>query len=200
MTLGSLYLRSRVALPAIYWLAGLGGVAWLLSKGTDNACLSLLIRLILPFSAAVVIGFGARSPFGDAEDAAGNPLLRLRLGHLGGLVLCAMAAFALAGTADPGTDAAIIMIRNLLGFTGLMLVGGTIAGVGKAWIVPFAWGAIAFLAAMPDSTAGWWAWPVRPADHTGAFAAAVLVALVGLFMAGWKGTRDRYVVAGGIVE
>jgi hypothetical protein len=200
MTLVGLYLRSRVASVATYLLAGLGGAAWVLSLSTDIPCHSLLIRLIFPFSAAVVIGFSARSPFGDAEEAVGNPLLWLRTGHLGGVLLCGMIVFALAGTADPGTEAAVIMIRNLLGFTGLMLVGVTLTSVGKAWIMPFTWGAIAFLAAMPDSTAGWWAWPVRPADHAGAFVAAVMVAVVGLLMAGLKGTRDQYVVEGGIVE
>ena len=200
MTLVGLFLRSRVASVATYLLAGLGAAAWVLSLSTDIPCHSLLIRVIFPFSAAAVIGFSARSPFGDAEEAVGNPLPRLRTGHLGGLLLRGMIVFALAGTADPGADAAIIMVRNLLGFTGLMLVGGTLTGVGKAWIVPFTWGAIAFLAAMPDDTAGWWAWPVRPADHAGAFIAALLVAVAGLFLAGMRGTRDEYVVAGGIVE
>lgn len=200
MTLVGLYLRSRIASVALPLLVGLGGTAWVLSRGTEEACHLLLFRLIFPFCAAVVIGFGARSPFGDAEDAVGNPLLRLRIGHLGSLIVCAMAIFALAGTANPGPDGSIVMIRNLLGFTGLMLAGGTLAGVGKAWILPFTWGTIAFLAAMPDSTAGWWAWPVLPADHAGAFTAAVIVGMAGLVMAGWKGTSDRYVVAGGIVE
>lgn len=189
MTLNQRFLESRVATNAALWMIGLAVTAWTLLWVVSDSCVTLLIQTITPVGAAVVVGLGARSPFGEVEAASGSPLTRLRLVHLGGLLACGAVLLLLAGTADPGVDTITIMLRNIAGFAGMALLAGALINVASAWLIPFTYGLVTFLAAMPDHQAGAWAWPVRPADHVGSAVVATLLLVAGLVVASRNGAK-----------
>lgn len=187
MTLDRVFLQSRTAFSTVIWMAALAAVGWAVLGATSEPCLALLVKTITPLGAAVAISAGARSPFGDVERSAGSLLTRLRSVHVGGLLGIASICLVVAATAEPGNDAMLMSIRNLAGFTGLALLASVWFGGAYGWLIPFTYGLVTFLAAMPDNRAGAWAWPIRAGDHVGAALVAGGLLVGGVWLAARRG-------------
>ena len=136
------------------------------------------IPLTIEAGAAAVIGVTAGSPFGDPERATGRWLPYLRLAAalaLAGAAFGALAAGSAAQHLDGGT---LGLLRDLVGFTGIAFLAGTVLGGALAWIGPIGYLAVT----MPALTGHWttpWIWPARPPhDHGAAICAGLAVVTV----------------------
>ena len=202
MRLTGLYLRSRRAGGAVTTLALVALLAWL---GTQYS-LSQHNRIdggaLIPFlvlgalAAACVVGAGAGSPFGEAERTVSRPLLLIRLGHLGGLILfstvvlaAALLTFDLHG-ARPAAPT-LMLLRNLAGFGGLALLTARIFWSRLSWVLPLVFGIAPVFAGMrPDGTFPTWAWQMQPGDDRLSWAISLALFLAGLALICLLGARD----------
>jgi len=187
-----LYLQSRRTWATIGILAVVAAVTWWGLDRTGDAGLTTFLLTIMPLGAAAVIGVGAGSPFGEAERTASFSLPALRLGHLGGLLLCAALALAMANRAAPAAETAWSLVRNGAGYAGLALLGARLLGAGPAWAVPVAYVLavpIAGLAGVPAER--WWMWPAEDATDGSAWVSALLLLALGLAAIAVWGARDE---------
>jgi hypothetical protein len=182
-----LYLRSRLANWAIALLAISGVIEWLwLWHFPPYGFLLSLSLVFIPLGPALVIGAGARSPFGDIERTASRSVGTLRFGHLIALFLFA-ALVLIAGSSRITVGIDRELIRNLAGYLGLTLLAAWLIGTGLSWVVPLGYAALA-LVIVPGNRL---AWAVRvPIDSWSVAVAAVLVTL-GLLVVTLQGTRDQ---------
>jgi hypothetical protein len=143
-----------------------------------------------PLAAAVVVGTTVRSPFGEAERTASQPLPPLRLGHLALLLGYGGVGLALAGVV-PDDGSLGMLLRNGAGFAGLALIGARIFGTAASWLLPLAYGGGVFFAYLirPANDA-WWRWPLQSADDGSAFAIALALLASGLAIVVIAGARD----------
>jgi hypothetical protein len=168
---------------------------------------------LAPLLMACLVGAAAASPFGEPERTAALPLPALRLGHLVGLVLLAVACLFLANAAftwfEPPVEelskwmatseleVAQVLGRNLLVFTGVALLGARLLGAGLAWIGPLGYGMLSLVVLMlaRANDAGElvlpaWAVPVLPGGEGAAFLAAVVLVVIGLASVARSGASD----------
>jgi hypothetical protein len=187
MRLLALYLRSRLADRALglLLLSGVVDTLWL-HHFPPHAIWRALALVILPLLPSVVIGAGARSPFGDIERCASRPVGPIRLGHL--LALALVAALVLLGASvivSGGIERELV--RNLAGYLGISLLAAWLLGTGISWALPLAYATLGFTL-QPENAL---AWPARyPLDAHSLIVALSLLAL-GLLAVTLRGTRDR---------
>lgn len=187
MRLLVLYLRSRLADWALVVLlvSGMADTLWLHHFSPHGVWRGLALAVI-PLFPAVVIGAGARSPFGDIERCASRPLGPIRLGHL--LALCLIGALLLLGASvivNGGIERELV--RNLAGYLGLSLLAAWLLGTGISWAVPLAYATLAFIL-LPENPL---AWPARyPLDARSGIIATALLAF-GLLAVTLRGARDQ---------
>ena len=152
-----LYLRSRLvgrsALTLAFTFLAAWGLSWFLISqqisGVGHGGLTP-IQLLATLLAACILGASIHSPFGDAERTVAYTLSPLRLGHLSGLLIwsvlllvIALLAFDLHG-ARPAYPF-LVLVRNLVGFTGLALLTARLLGARISWILPVALGISPFV-------------------------------------------------------
>ena len=185
-----LFLRSRMAVPALLVLTAIATAAGFALDASNYADLTLLLRMTAPLAAAVVVGVAVRSPFGEAERTASQPLPPLRLTHLALLLACGGGGFALASLL-PDDGSLGMLLRNGAGFVGLALIGTRLLGTAVSWLLPLAYGGAVFIAylAQPDRDR-WWRWPLQPADDGSALAIALGLLVAGLAIVVLTGARD----------
>ena len=185
-----LFLRSRMAVPALLVLTAVAAAAGFALDASDDADLTLLLRLTAPLAAAVVVGVAVRSPFGEAERTASQPLPPLRFAHLTLLLAYGVAGFALASVV-PDDGSLGMLLRNGAGFVGLALIGAWTLGTAASWLFPLAYGGGVFFAYLsrPPSDA-WWRWPLQSADDGSALAIALSLLAAGLAIVVTAGARD----------
>jgi hypothetical protein len=186
-----LYLQSRRTWTALAILIVVAAVAWWSLDRSHTDKLTTLLLTVMPLGAAAVIGASAGSPFGETERTASRRLPALRLGHLGGLLLGAALALAVANRAAPATDTAWILVRNGAGYAGLALLGARFLGAGSAWVVPSAYGMAVWVesvAKVPPER--WWMWPTENAPDGSAWVSALLLLAIGLLIIVSTGARE----------
>jgi hypothetical protein len=187
MRLLALYLRSRLAdrALALLLLGGLVDALWLHHFPPREIWRALALA-VLPLLPAVVIGAGARSPFGDIERCASRPLGPIRLGHL--LALAVIAALVLLGASaivNGGIERELV--RNLAGYLGISLLAAWLLGTGVSWAAPLAYATIGLIL-RPDNAL---AWPARYPLDTRSLTIALSLLALGLLAVTLRGTRDR---------
>ncbi len=185
-----LYLRARRTGVALVALLGGAALTWLVLDRTADPVLVKLTLIILPLVPAAILGVALRSPFGEAERAVGSPLPALRGWHLGGLLLVAGIALAVANRAATGPDFDWLLVRNAAGYGGLALLGGRLAGAALSWLAPFLYGLFATVApggVLPRESG--WLWPIQPPDVRAAATIACALLLVGLVVGVRYGAR-----------
>ncbi len=157
MRLTILYLRSRLAGRSALTIAFTVLAAWTLSWFLISQQISSVshggltpIQILATLLAACILGASIHSPFGDAERTVAYPLSPLRLGHLSGLLVwsllflvAALLAFDLDG-ARPAYPF-LVLVRNLVGFTGLALLTARLLGARLSWVLPVALGISPFV-------------------------------------------------------
>jgi hypothetical protein len=147
------------------------------------------IPLTIEAAAAAVIGVTTRSPFGEAERAAGRLLPFLRLGTCLGLAAAAVGALAAGSASAHLAGGTVGMLRDLAGFTGIALLTAVLLGGALSWIGPIAYLGVT----LPALTSGWatpWVWPARPPHDHGAALCAALVFSAALTLVTLRGARD----------
>lgn len=128
---------------------------------------------LVPALAALAVPVGAAARFRSWERAATRPQWH---GRTAFVALVAVRTVALVAVVP--LDRAIVA-RNLLLFDGLALLVVLVVGR-PTWTALVAAVALTWFAGVdPPSTVRWWAVPLLPADHVGAWATACLVAVVG---------------------
>jgi hypothetical protein len=197
-----LYLRSRQVERAVALLLALSTATFLWRRLSDgNPLNSDLMITGLPIAAAVIIGASTGSPFRDVEDAASRWLPALRVPHLIGLVLVASSALALTTAAWQVSDMQWALVRNVVLFTGLGLLGARVLGTGLGWLLPVAYGFLTFMAVLLNSGQSghqlrWaksgvrWAWTLHAGKEHEATIVASVALLVGLGIVVVWGARD----------
>jgi len=203
MRLAYLFLRSRQVERALMLLLVLGTATLLWRRLSDGDLLNNDLMITgLPAAAAIIIGASTGSPFRDVEDAARHWLPALRLPHLVGLVLLATGALAVATAAWHVPDIQWALVRNLILFAGLALLGAWLVGPGLGWLLPVGYGFLAFLATLlaagqPHHQLQWaksdvpWAWSLHAGKEHEAALVASLVLVIGLGIVAQWGARDR---------
>jgi hypothetical protein len=196
MRLWLLYLRSRLAFPALALLALIAGLCWLVgNRWGSQPDLILIASIAVPLAAAVVVCATAGSPFGEIEQSLSQPLAGIRLSHLAGLLLVASLTLAIAATAWSGVDIEWRFARNLLGLTGLALLTVPLVGGRLSWIAPLTLTMTAQLFAR-SGVSSWTAlmWPTTAFENDRALIAALLLLAGGLatiYLRGPRLTQDE---------
>src|SRR5262245_43129226 len=174
-----LFLSSRMIVPALFVLIAVAAAAGFALDASDDTDLTLLLRMMAPLAAAIVVGVSVRSPFGEAERTASQPLSPLRLAHLTLLLAYGAAGFALASVV-PDDGSLGMLLRNGAGFVGLALIGAWLLGTAASWLLPLAYGGGVFFAYLTRPVGdAWWRWPVQPAGDGSALAIALGLLLSG---------------------
>lgn len=203
MRLLYLFLRSRRTERSLALLLLLGTATLLWRRLSDgNPLNNDLMITALPAAAAVVIGASVGSPFRDVEDAASHPVPALRMPQMIGLLILAAGVLGVATAAWPVPDIQWSLVRNVILFTGLALLGARLVGAGLSWLFPVAYGFLAFLATLlaasqPHHQLQWtkpgvrWAWSLQAGtEHEAAMVASVIL-VIGAGVVAWYGGRDR---------
>jgi hypothetical protein len=191
-----LYLRSRLAFPALALLLLIAGLCWLAgNRWGSQPDLILIASIAIPLAAAIVVCATAGSPFGEIEQSLSRPLAGIRLAHLAWLLLVATVALAIAATAWSGIDVEWRFVRNLLGLAGLALLTVPLVGGRLAWIAPLTLTMTAQLFAR-SGVSSWTAlmWPTTAFENGRALAAALLLlagGLAAIYLPGPKVTKDE---------
>lgn len=184
----NLYLRSRLTGWALACLVVYALVAWYLAARIihpDGGLRPGFWLIVAPLLPAVVIAASLRSPFGDTEQTASRSVPLLRAGHLIGLLICG--GLALYGTTPNPASADLTwgLTRNLIGYTGLALLGSRLLGSGIAWAVPLGYAAVALLL---DSGSRF-GWPSRLEIDRWSVAVALVLFVLGSLAVILRGTR-----------
>jgi hypothetical protein len=148
------------------------------------------IPMIIEAGAASVIAVTAHGPFGEAERSAGRWLPYLRLLAALGLTGLAILAVQLGAVGENLNGGIAVLARNVIGFTGLGLLGTLSTGGLLAWTLPMGYMAFCQYALLESWTAPW-AWPVRPPADRGAWVCASLIFAAGLLLFAVRGPRTR---------
>jgi len=147
----------------------------------------------LPAAIASVIGMSAWSPFGEVERTAGSSLPRLRLLHIGLLLVLGIGvswALLLGWTSRlPGIDPGLVALRNLLGMTGSALLVGRYLDARVSWLLPLAMAMVAVFRSMSVAIERIWSPPAwfwngqsPSANESWAIAMTIFVAGGALFL------------------
>ncbi len=191
MRLWLLYLRSRLAFPALAGLLLIAGLCWVVgNRWGSQPDLYLIATVTVPLAAAVVICVTTVSPFGEVEQALGRSLIGIRLSHLVGLLTVAAASLAVAATAWSGVDVEWRFVRNVLGLAGLGLLSASVLGGRLSWAPPIGFATLAlFQNGVTTGGAPGWAWVVQPMSRETASMLALALLLVGLALVAGFGAR-----------
>ncbi|HYI14572.1 MAG TPA: hypothetical protein VEX37_04235 [Thermomicrobiales bacterium] len=180
MRLWLLYLRSRLAFPALVWLLLIATFCWVVGhRWGSQSDLFLIATITVPLAAAAMICVTIGSPFGEVEQSLSRPLVGICLGHLIGMLFVAAAVVGVAATAWPGVNVEWRFVRNLLGLTGLGLLFARVLGERLLWAPPLGFAMLSiFQRGAATGEAPDWAWVVQPAtlDMPALLAIGLLIA------------------------
>ena len=118
----------------------------------------------------------------------------LRLGAVLASTAAAVGALAAAGAGAHLAGAALDVLRNTAGLTGIGLLCAALLGGSRAWIGPLAYLLIAAYSLYTlwhgPALSSPWIWPARPTHDVGAGICAGLVFAAGLMTVMARGARD----------
>lgn len=173
-------LPNAVALLAVTAIALRAIDPWLPGSGE----FARLLPILLTVAAGAVIAARTTSPFGEVErTACGLPWYRFVL--LGFLVTVAAVGLVLARPAEAG-----VLVRNLLGLTGLALLAACLLGGALAWTAPLAYTVLCGGAIdLRDESV--WTWPTLPVGDSNAIVPALFLFAAGMTVAVRHGPRDE---------
>lgn len=215
MRLAELYLRSRLA---GFVMIGLTGVAllgwgfgrWILAQPfVDVERYLAPVLLLATLVAACIIGIGTSSPFGHMERTSSFPLSVLRFFHLAGLLAWSTLTLTLATSAWNSDYAGWALVRNLAGFSGLVLLAACVFGSRLSWVAPFGFYTLAVFTGRTETfnsekhtvlgrimgevpVGEWerWAWAMRPYTDYLSWILALALLIIGLAWVCFLGARE----------
>ena len=192
--LARLHLASRRVPAALAAVIGSAIVLRTALRWEWDAYGALQLPLIFESACAAVIATATASPFGEPERATGRRLPLLRLGAVLASTAAAVGALAAAGAGAHLAGAALDVLRNTAGLTGIGLLCAALLGGSRAWIGPLAYLLIAAYSLYTlwhgPALSSPWIWPARPTHDVGAGICAGLVFAAGLMTVMARGARD----------
>lgn len=192
--LARLHLASRRVPAALAAVIGSAIVLRIALRWEWDAYGALQLPLIFESACAAVIATATASPFGEPERATGRRLPLLRLGAVLASTAAAVGALAAAGAGAHLAGAALDVLRNTAGLTGIGLLCAALLGGSRAWIGPLAYLLIAAYSLYTlwhgPALSSPWIWPARPTHDVGAGICAGLVFAAGLMTVMARGARD----------
>jgi hypothetical protein len=191
--LARLYLISRHVPAALAVIVFAAGALWIALHRPWDAYGALQLPLIFETGCAAVIAATSVSPFGEPERATGRWPAILRAGTALAMTAAAGIALSTAGIGVHLAGGTAEMLRNLVGLTGLGLLGAALLRGSLAWTALTAYLVVAIYALYtqwhgPALTSPW-IWPARPAHDIGAVLCAGAVFVVGLVAITLRGAR-----------
>ncbi len=153
----------------------------------------------MPALIASVIGISAWSPFGEVERTAASSLPRLRLLHIGVLLVLGIGvswAYLLAWTSRaPGIELDVVALRNLLGMSGGALLMGRYLDARISWLPPLGMAVVAMFAAMNGAperiwSPASWLWNGQSPDVQSSWLIALALFVVGAVLFLRDGAKD----------
>jgi len=178
-----LFARTRRTTTAVLVLLGLGLLERIIGQATfrlsDNNSFSVPWVVVVPLVAATVIGTSTRSMAAQWELTTARHQAAYRAGHAMVLLLLAAGATAWGSDLLTGPLTTTAALRNLLGFTGLALLGAVAAGGNLAWTLPVVAGLATLTAGTSQGSPRSWAWPILADNDKGAILAAVALLMIG---------------------
>lgn len=200
-----LYGRSRGLLLSLAGVVGACALLWWMQAWGERGDVrqALLVQAI-PALIASVIGMSVRSPFGEPERTSARSLPRIRSTHLAMLLLPAVITAAILVSAwtllVPDVDLVYVVVRNIIGLTGVALLCGRVIDARLSWLCPLMWMAFALIGTMLISLNGgegyplwgppWWAWTGRSDASGSAWAIAFALGVAGAGLMCRFGPRD----------
>ena len=199
MRLMHLFLRSRRVDLSLLCLVGVGVVAYWLARTNffmpiviDGKTIPLNALFIISLAPAVVVSTSVFSPFGEIEQVASRPLASFRFVHLVGLLAWSVVTLAFSAFVWRQEYAELIVLRNLMGFTGLSLLSVPLIGSRLSWVIPFIFGMLALrIGTIEANIVAWWAWPFHPARSMIAVVLVLALLVVGTLCACFTQARDN---------
>jgi hypothetical protein len=191
----ALYLRSRRVPAAVAAAVAAVAVLWPLAEAADDPTARAMLGLLAVVAGTVAAGPGLAGADADLDRTAAVAWPPRRAAHL--VAACAAAARIVAATALTGHQLAAAgrVARDAVGMSGLVALGATTLGAGRAWLVPLTWTLVAMtlVAALPPSSAATpqevLTWMLQPADATPATATAAVLGAAGLLAYAALGAR-----------
>ncbi|MEQ4304434.1 hypothetical protein ABNF97_24175 [Plantactinospora sp. B6F1] len=160
------------------WAAG----SWLASRPYfDGPAARIPVVALAPLLGVLLL---APTLGGADEELERGTSLRWpgwRAGHILLGVASIGAALALTGLHAPGVFGAYAMVRNTLGYAGLVAAAAVLLGTRLAWLPAFGY-ACAVYAARPrqiGGVAGVWAWPLQPSGVTASWLTVAVLFIFG---------------------
>ena len=188
-----LHLRSRRVPTGVLALAVCGALLraalywhWAFTSGPY----AQQVPMVIEAGAAAVIAVTAHGPFGETERATGRWLPYLRLFAAVGMCGLSIALLQLGAVGERLNEGALVLARNVIGFTGIGLACSLVTGGLLAWTLPMGYLVFCQYALLQAWTAPW-TWPVRPPADRGAWICACAVFAAGLLVFTVRGPRTR---------
>jgi len=185
-----LYVRSRrVAASTAIALASVAALT-ALAVLSDVEFTRTVLAL---FAVTVVVSVAATSLAGPDPALERTAALDWRLRRTAHAVAVGVVASSVAVLGVATDVPADMMVRNVIGLTGLATLGVTMFGGGLAWCVPMAWTVAGVTAVLATRTppAPLLTWLVQPADSGAAMVAAGVLCAAGLVAYALAGPSTR---------
>jgi hypothetical protein len=182
-----LYMRARAVPAALLGIVLVAAVAWFAadwlvhrpwSTGADSR---IPVVVAAPLLAVVLVSAGLGGADEELERTTPARWSWIRILHLGVVAVIVGGVLAATGLWEPRLYGAFELVRNSLGFLGMVALAAVAIGHRLSWAPAFGYASVVYLAAPRPLTfaSAWWTWPVQPwSAHAASWVAA------GLFVAG----------------
>lgn len=177
-----------VAVAVVGWWAS----DWLVHRAwSTGADARIPVVVGAPLLAAVFVSVGLGAWDEELEGSTARRWRWIRLTHIAAATLMVGIGLGLIGLWEAREYGSFELVRNVLGFMGLIGVGAALLGARLAWVPPFAYAAVVYFAAPKpvEPGAAWWTWPLQPWETTAATWAATVLFAVGTGVYVLKGAR-----------
>ena len=199
----ALFLRARgMLISTILVLAGCGLFPLLAEWAGRAAMRQALLLQLVPVIVAALIGVSVWSPFGEPERTAARSLPMLRAMHVGSLLLASnglsMWLVSRWTQQAPEVELHWVVVRNIVGLAGLVLLAGRLIDARLSWIAPLVTGILAssyILRVRPSELdtmwdPAWWLWSGQSSDDVLSWVIALTLGVGGFTWFCRSGPRD----------
>lgn len=204
-----LYVTARGMMGSVLLVVGLASLYGLLRDwsandaaggwGDGEVLKQLGLLQAVPALLASAVGIGAWSPFGEVERTAAASLARLRLLHLGVVLMLGIGVswvWLAAWTSRASeVDPALVALRNLLGLAGCALLAGRYLDARLSWVAPLGLAVVAAFTAFNGAPEDPWSppaaiWNGQAQDSIASWTIALALFAVGGTLFLRDGARD----------
>lgn len=200
-----LYGRSRGVLISFLGVVAACSLFWWLGKwGERDELRQAGLLQAIPALIASIIGMSVWSPFGEPERAGARSLPRIRAVHLAVLVVPALILAGLLVSLwkllAPDVDLTNVVVRNVVGLIGVVLLCGRVIDAGLTWVGPLMWLAFTLIGTLLLPLNGgkeyelwrapWWAWIAQSDASRSAWVIALALGVAGAAVCCRFGPRD----------